>query len=246
MRPQTNLQEESSLLYWFPKIEDILPVPKTIILEFSGDEARQLLNLLDGKMCSEELYTEIKAAGNQIGYPLFLRTDQGSGKHDWKDTCYVKSPDEVVSHAANLAGYEVVSHAVNLAGWQTCEFLPSPRALVFREMLPLYSTFTAFWQGLPIAKERRYFVENGKILCHHPYWPEGAIQYPDHENWVALLEDMNREDETEVKELTKMAEIFSRAVPGFYSVDFAMTKDGRWYMIDAARGELSWHPEHEE
>jgi hypothetical protein len=41
-----------------------------------------------------------------------------------------------------------------------------------------------------------------------------------------------------------MAEAFAENVPGFYSVDFAQKADGQWVMIDAARGELSWHPEH--
>ena len=38
-------------------------------------------------------------------------------------------------------------------------------------------------------------------------------------------------------------EVFGKENPGFWSVDFALTWDKGWVMIDAARGEISWHPE---
>jgi hypothetical protein len=125
-----------------------------------------------------------------------------------------------------------------------------PKAIVFRELLPLYAGFKAF-RGLPIAKERRYFVDEGKVVCHHPYWPEGAIEWGGNYSalpvgWQERLAGLNFESEWEVPLLTHMAEAFSKVVPGFYSVDFAQKADGQWVMIDAARGELSYHPEHKE
>lgn len=232
MQSQTNMQQDSSMLNWFPKIKDILPVPKTEILEISKDEMFEIIGLLDGDMISEELHQKIKGATSKIGYPLFMRSDQGSAKHDYEHSCHVVSEDKLLGNLACLFERHLM---VDL--W--------PVAIVFRELLPLYSDFTAF-KGLPIAKERRYFVNEGAVMCHHPYWPEGAIQHPRHENWVSLLEGMNKESKAEIKHLSEMAIKFAEAVPGFYSVDFAMTEDHTWYMIDAARGELSYHPEHKE
>jgi hypothetical protein len=40
-----------------------------------------------------------------------------------------------------------------------------------------------------------------------------------------------------------MAETFGKRNPGYWSVDFARTRAGRWVLIDAARGEVSWHPD---
>jgi hypothetical protein len=232
MQSQTNMQQDSSMLNWFPKIKDILPVPKTEILEISKDEMFEIIGLLDEEMISEDLFKKIKESANRIGYPLFMRSDQGSAKHDYEHSCHVPAEDALLGNLACLFEWHLM---VDL--W--------PAAIVFRELLPLYSDFTAF-RGLPIAKERRYFVDEGKVVCHHPYWPEGAIEHPRHENWVSHLEDMNIESDEEISHLSEMAIKFAEAVPGCYSVDFAMTEDRTWYMIDAARGELSYHPEHKE
>jgi len=237
MRRQTNMQQESSLLHWFPKIKDILPVPRTGILSISPDDMFEIISLLDGEMISEELFQKIKETANKIGYPLFMRSDQGSAKHNYEHSCHVLAEDKLLGNLAHLAKWHLM---VDL--W--------PAAIVFRELLQLYAPFTAF-DGLPIAKERRYFVDEGKVTCHHPYWPEGAIKpgrgaknLPD--GWQAMLAEISVEDESEIACLTRLAEAFAEAVPGFYSVDFAQKTDGQWVMIDAARGELSYHPEHKE
>jgi len=236
MREQTNLQQESSMLHWFPKVKDIIPVPRTEFFALTTEEAYQIIGLLDRVLLPETLATRIEAAAGKIGYPLFMRSDQGSAKHDYNHTCRVLSEDRLIPNLATLIEWHLM---VDL--W--------PRALAFREMLPLASPFDAF-DGLPIAKERRYFVEDGKVICHHPYWPEGAIEFRERgrdispRGWRLALKVLNVEEPEEVALLSTLAERFSRAVPGFFSVDFAMEKGGRWVMIDAARGELSWHPEH--
>jgi hypothetical protein len=226
MQSQTNMQQDSSMLNWFPKIKDILPVPKTEILEISKDE-----------MISEDLHQKIKDSANKIGYPLFMRSDQGSAKHDYERSCHAASEDKILGNLACLFEWHLL---VDL--W--------PVAIVFRELLHLHAPFKAF-EGLPIAKERRYFVDEGKVLCSHAYWPEGAIEagrgaknLPD--GWQAMLAEISIEDKGEIACLTRMAESFAENVPGFYSVDFAQKADGQWVMIDAARGELSYHPEHKE
>lgn len=237
MQSQTNMQQDSSMLNWFPKIKDILPVPKTVILEISKEETFKIIQLNDGDMISEELHQKIKATANKIGYPLFMRSDQGSAKHDYEHSCHVVSEDRLLGNLACLFEWHLM---VDL--W--------PVAIVFRELLPLYSGFVAF-RGLPIAKERRYFVDDGAVVCHHPYWPEGAIEQGGKYSslpvgWQERLAGLNFESVWEVAHLTQMAEVFAKAVPGFYSVDFAQTTEGKWFMIDAARGELSYHPEHKE
>lgn len=233
----TNMQQDSSMLNWFHKIADILPVPKTEIMRISTEEAYEVIGLLDGKDISESLWWKIKEAANQIGYPLFLRSDQGSAKHDYENSCYVASEKELLGHLACLFEWHLMRDL-----W--------PQAIVFRELLPLNAPFKAF-DGLPIAKERRYFVDEGKVMCHHPYWPEDAIQTGREvknlvTGWQKKLAEINQEDEGEIACLTRMAEDFNENVPGFYSVDFAQSESGKWYMIDAARGELSYHPEHKE
>lgn len=233
----TNLQQDSSMLNWFPKIEKVLPVPKTEIMRISDEKVYEVMNLIDGTDISEGLWWKIKEYADTIGYPLFLRSDQGSAKHDYENSCYVTSEKELKGHLACLFEWHLMRDL-----W--------PQAIVFRELLNLQAPFKAF-DGLPIAKERRYFVDEGKVMCHHPYWPEGAIEQGRNQKilptqWKDMLAVISEEDKGEITYLSQLTEIFNELVPGFYSVDFAQTADGVWYMIDAARGELSWHPEHEE
>ena len=42
------LEDESSLMHWFPKVEDLLPCPKTVIVELTDDEISSLVGMLDG------------------------------------------------------------------------------------------------------------------------------------------------------------------------------------------------------
>lgn len=230
-------EDESSLLHWYPRVKDVLPCPKTVIVELTDDEISSLVGMLDGIPPSPWLVDRLDAAAREIGYPLFLRSDQGSGKHEWKDTCYVPFEGALLKHVAQLVAWH-----------ERAGILPlSFRALVFREFLTLDAPFTAF-NDMPVARERRYFVRDGKVVCWHSYWVESALftywgATPLPPDWQQQLARLNAMDDAEMQALTRMAEIFGEQNPGFWSVDFAMTKAGRWVLIDAARGELSWHPE---
>ena len=246
------LETESSLLNWYPLLKGVLPAPKTEIMMIDRMIAWGLLDSralrgegYPGDVADlETMHKSIKAHAAKIGYPLFVRTDQASDKYGWKNSSYVEQESDLIDHVAR-----VIEHN------ECASFRGLPwRALVFREYVPLESRFVAFHGDLPISRERRYFVNNGSVVCHHAYWCEEAIAdwhrfYERHDravlpaNWRNVLEELNFEGYVEVEELWKMATTFSKAVPGKWSVDFAHTADGRWILIDAARAELSWHPE---
>jgi hypothetical protein len=115
-------------------------------------------------------------------------------------------------------------------------------AIVVREYIPMDSKYTAF-HGMPVSPERRYFIDNGKVVCHHAYWIKEAIIEPSATNWKELSDEMNKETPEEIELLTKYAELVGTVLPeGFWSVDFCKAKDGTWYLIDMAVGEESWHP----
>lgn len=238
MRLQTNLQQDSSLLNWYPKIEGKIPTPKTEIYPITPEEFWKMVGLLDGDEEGMAEYERLKneiEARTELTYPLFLRSDQGSAKHNYLETCYVPEKDCLLQHL------------VGLIEWHLCRDL-FPQAIVLRELLDLEAPFKAF-DGLPIAKERRWFVDEEKIMCFHPYWPEDAIQFYEPTKplpgWPVFLGAINIMDDEEVRQLAYYAEIFRKAVPGFYSVDFAQDRQGKWWLIDAARGELSYHPPHD-
>ena len=223
----------NSLMYWFPLIEDLdIPMPETTFMSINRDE---MLRVLDGRGKWPRFFEgDVKELAHAMGYPLFLRTDQASGKHGWETTCYVENEDELLSHIHGVLDYNETNIFMGMDPYE---------ALVFREFIPLASLFTAF-QGLPIAKERRYFAKDGEVLCHHPYWIEDAVERggPKREDWRSVLAEMNMEG-MEIPILTLYSKEVSEVLEGYWSVDYAMSKRGRWYLIDCALGDRSWHPE---
>jgi hypothetical protein len=125
-----------------------------------------------------------------------------------------------------------------------------PTNFIVREFLNLKSTFTAFAGYMPINKERRYFVDEGLIKCHHPYWPESAFNnHPERmandPDWKKKLRELNREDEEEIRLLSFYSNLVTSSVRGHWSIDYAQAVDGTWYLIDMALGNNSWHMKHE-
>jgi len=226
---------KTSMLYWYPKIRGLqIALPKTQIVKVPYDK---LVSIIDGKMLPDNYLHQIAKIASKIGYPLFLRTDMGSAKHYWNHTCFVSEPKLLFTHISSLID-------TTLAQGMFGEL--DPNALVFREYLHLESTFRAF-DGMPVAKERRYFINDGKVICHHPYWIKDAIEADYHtnkpDNWRELLAELNIETDTEIKLLTSIANKVSKVCAGYWSVDFAKGLNDFWYLIDMAEGEKSWHPD---
>ncbi len=231
---------DSSLCYWFPLVKDLdIPIPKTEIIEIRATDRRLMKKAIYGEEIHENpLFSyHLKEIGENLKYPLFMRTDQSSGKHEWVSTCYIETPEDLETHIYKVVEENMLDGIMGLP-WV---------AIVLREYIPMASQFTAF-RGLPISPERRYFAEGGKIICHHPYWVEDAIGRGFHipslpQNWRELLKEMNTETEEEIELLSGYTEKISERLEGAWSVDFCKAKDGRWIFIDMAEAEISWHPE---
>lgn len=226
--------DQSSLLVWYPKIKDSgIRTPRTETLIIEDLDSWKYAE--GGHLQKHE--KAIKAAAGKIGYPLFLRTDCASDKHDFENASFVKDEGELMSHVFTVLEF---NYTADLLG------LPC-KALIFREFIELDWEFKAFWGNLPIARERRYFVKDGRVQCHHPYWPEEAIEQGGvknlPENWRQLLKKLNTETEDEVKLLTDYSTRVAQAIGGYWSVDFAKSKNGEWVLIDMAVGDESWHPD---
>lgn len=228
--------EKTSLFYWLPKIKNPnLNMPKTECLKIPFEA---LYRLLDGEIEQFNVYKKaVFETAAKIGYPLFLRTDLCSGKHDWLNTCYVAQEKDLLQHIFNVV------EANAMAGFMGLDF----SGLVFREFIEIDWTFKAF-RGLPIGKERRYFIQGGKVLCHHAYWTKEAFEKGYHhqdlpDNWEIELSKLNEEPQVEIEMLTRQAESVAIALTGYWSVDFCLGKNGLWYLIDLAEGNKSWHPD---
>ena len=228
---------KSSFLYWYPRIEGKINTPKSVIISLTKGNAN---SILDGDTTKkEEIFNYILStlSSNEIYFPVFMKTDHYSAKWYWDKTCFIKSKEHLLKNILFL-----------LECSEDDEEIYHPlEALVFREFIKIKSNFKAF-NNMPIGKERRYFIDRGVVLCHHPYWEEDSIEFFNEDyptNWKKLLEDTNYESKDEIKLLTKFSESFAALIndPGYFSVDFAQTEDGDWWVIDSAEGHKSYHNE---
>ncbi len=219
---------KDSFLYWFPRIKEILGlnIPKTEIIELSEED---LISLeINDLYYFQENKVRFKIVFKKFNFPIFLRTDEFSKKHDWKDSCFVQNKDQFFANLRNLI---ISSNRIN----EAC------RALVIREFLHLQTTFKYF-NEMPVAKERRYFISEGKVICHHPYWNEIAFETDD----LCIkekLKEINYESEMETLILKNMAKKVANVLEGNWSVDFACDISNKWWVIDMATAKHSWHPE---
>lgn len=238
-------EDRNCLSYWFPRLKLAgLPVPRTILVE-----APDLRGILDGLWddASKQFLERLQGAGAALGYPVFLRTGHGSGKHQWRDTCFVTEPGRMSHHVYNLCEW---SEMVSILG------LPY-RLWAVREMLPT----TPYWhvyEGMPVNREFRYFVRDGNVVCSHPYWPKDALTrgFPLVEGSDCFGEEEERQipadfDERykqlcslslyEVGHLRYLATQAALALgDGGWSVDLLETTRG-WYVTDCAVAEESYH-----
>ncbi|MFA5217023.1 ATP-grasp domain-containing protein [Sulfuricurvum sp.] len=223
------IRDKSSMFLWYPLVKDLpIPQPKTEMYRFDEME----LELIQDERIPDTIFEHIKPLADKIGFPLFMRTDFSSCKHGWEKTCYVETSLNLKSHI-----FELLTDSM-MQGWMTY----SDHGIVLREFVPLVTGFTAFHGNLPINKERRYFIRDGKVQCHHPYWyPDAITGHTKQDNWRFLVGRLNQETKPEIELLTKYAEMVGTVVEGYWSVDFAMGKDGKWYLFDMAEGDKSFH-----
>ena len=232
-KERLRLGEQSSMDIWWPKIKDLgIPVPRTVDLPMPSWSDQ--IESVDGGPQLDDFDKKAQTAAMQIEkYPMFMRGDGTSCKQDWGTTCYVESPDRIPGNILHLIeGTEIRSMAGELKN----------KTLYFREFIELEKAgFTAFWHKMPVTKEFRCFIRNGEQQCIHPYWPEDAMENPSVPNWKDLLKKNNILKAADaaiiVEHLRKVADIFS----DYWTVDFAKGADGIWYLLDMARGEVSYH-----
>lgn len=234
-------KSKNSLSYWFPRIKDLgIPTPKTKVVSLNEGEIREYYegdgDCFDTRRVEEEISSIITS---DFSLPVFLRTDEYSGKHSWDKSCYLSSLNE---RDLRRHLFEIISGSKMAGGFGDLEI----SALVIREFIPMDTRFFAFRGNMPVNPERRYFVRDGQVVCHHPYWIEEAVERGTQKgslptNWKELAKEMNFESDDEVALLTDYSKRVANALEGYWSVDFCKAKDNRWILIDMALGENSWH-----
>lgn len=115
---------------------------------------------------------------------------------------------------------------------------------IAREIIPTTSSFVAFHGNMPIVKERRYFVRDDQVVCHHPYWPEEAFKKRQVStyDWRKCLDEMNIESQDEVDLLSELSVKVGKKIGGFWSIDWLWSEPRQaWFLTDMAEAEVSYH-----
>lgn len=251
---------KNSMLYWFPRLRDAvaefdsIETPDTLFVDAERINVHKVCAEADEPIPDAKVEAmaacpgrwdehTVKRAADELGYPAFIRTDTDSAKHDMTAGSKIRTDDidEVDSTVDSLI------RAVATNGGLGARF----NCLAVREWIDIAADFEAFG-GTPIGPEVRVFVRDGTVECHHFYWPfatdDRALEHIDTiDNQQELTETLNSLEAT-VEEamdatLRDAAIHISEHFDGYWSLDFALTTDGTWYAIDAARGDNSWHPE---
>lgn len=223
----------NDISFWYPKLFRLkFPTPQTILIYTNLD----LEPLAYGATVEgiERLVNEIKTAIQNVGLPAFLRTGYLSNKHDWKNSCYLENNDNdnILQHIINLSK---MSALATIDRFEPCHFF------AVREFIKAKIHFHYFDGEMPITSERRFFIRNGEVECHHSYWPLELFKGIA-ENKIAALNELSDEDE---KNLIKMALYVSKNFSGYWSCDFLKAQDGNWFLTDMAIGESSYHHPHQ-
>ncbi len=254
------LRETASLPYWWGRTRALdVPQPRTVYTQY---DRKTLMRTLDGGPLD---VAPLLAAAEEVGgYPVFLRTDQMSGKHSWENTCHVGSADAMLRHAMALLEENYMADMGGEA---------EPSGFAVREFLELDWKFKAFHGQTPISTEVRTFLRDGAIECVHPYWPpkaiadwagppqagwseygisggdvpEGMLSSPGRpkrnipDDWPGILAGQNDRVSADIDVIRAQALKVAAVMDGWWSCDMALGRDGVWYLIDMAPGAASYH-----
>lgn len=229
-----NIPAESAR-HWLPRLAAAgISVPDTVIMPYDHRAVVAMMEGADDDRAWGDLLVRCRDAAPTVGWPVFVRTDLASAKHDGPASYRADGPEDLP---------RVLSFTVEDSEVKFWPGGPTPSAILLRRWLDLDAPFRAFG-GHPIAREWRLFASPDGVACSHFYWPADAILDPDRPHWEFLLAGLAADTPTvDLRGLAVRAAAACPEVPA-WSIDFAADVHGTWHLIDMAPADLSWHPEH--
>lgn len=233
--PMPKRESKTDLSYWFPLIEAAgIPVPKTMIIPITETAQKMIWGLFDGEdigSFDDPFFQQIKAAATEMGFPCFLRTNNTSGKHSWKETCFLPNAEAIPAHIAAIAEFSECADMFGLP-WDTW---------AVREMLPTIPYgICPRYGNMPVCREFRFFVKDGKVQCLHPYWPLHSLEQGSWDGGKITYDALCHLQMSEQNELILLAERTGAVLGDAWSIDILETKNG-WFVTDLAEAHKSFH-----
>lgn len=150
----------------------------------------------------------LKTFGNQA---IIVKDYVKSQKHYWKEACFI--PD-----ASDLENVEKITRR-----FIELQDVDLNIGLVYRAFVELEHLTEHSVSGMPLTKEFRILVKEGKIIQAFHYWDEGDYQ--------AILPNLSFLDF-----------VIPTIKSNFFSVDIAQQKDGQWIIVELGDGQVSGLP----
>lgn len=164
----------------------------------------------DDTFTMEKVYDAVKSFGNA---PIVVKDYVKSQKHYWHEAFFI--PNAADSIEVN----RVVGRFLELQGSDLNV------GLVFREFVEFVPLTTHSQSGMPLTKEYRVFVLDGRPLFVTRYWTEG-----DYQDEALPLDDFE----------PVMRAVNSR----FFTMDIAQRTDGSWMIVELGDAQVAGLPEH--
>jgi hypothetical protein len=170
---------------------------------------RTTFQKLEGDFDFNDFRQALKVFGD---HPVIVKDYVKSQKHYWAEACFIPraSEDEAVE--------TVVRRFLDIQGPDINE------GLVFREFIELEELGAHTQSGMPLTKEFRLFVREGKIMDAFYYWDEGDYQ--------GLQPEIN-----------SFEELIPEIKSNFFTMDIAKRKDGDWMIVELGDGQVAGLPE---
>lgn len=142
--------------------------------------------------------------------PVVVKDYVKSRKHEWDEACFV--PDAAAPEAMRVVETFLHRQGPELVG-----------GLVLREFEPFVPLARHAVSGMPLTREHRLFLLDGRIVSADDYWEDGV--YPE-----------------EPLPLERFEAIGRRIDSRFFTMDVALRTDGEWRVVELGDGQVAGLP----
>lgn len=229
------VMDESNMVYWYSRIYKHVLTPETYFVPIGISCIDYIYSLHDSKpdlkrkMAFDDLVKGVSNIIEHFDGEAFIRSSHTSAKHDWKDSCFVSKGVDIDKHV--LA---VIDYGMNTS---SCDM---PTTIAVRRLIETTPAFHAF-NEMPITKEYRLFIQDGRIVAWQPYWHKEVFKGHAETADIEKLDSLYVNAKEDIRFL--MLETYENIIPnihGNWSVDWLQSSDGQWYMIDMAEAHKSY------
>lgn len=153
--------------------------------------------------------------------PFVVKGETNSKRSLWKTHMYAANKREAIQVACRLMEDSLISE----------------QRIYVRDFVPL-ETFGVGVDGVPIAREFRFFVLDGQVLCGAYYWANHTEFLAEHNIPTPQASEVPQEF------LKRVTEAVGANVR-FYVIDVAKTASGEWIVVELNDGQQSGLSENE-